>query len=562
MPKGPGTYGSKRGRPSKKQLKNSVAGKILKPGPGKPAKKLGDEHDDDWEEEETKEGYWTPGADDTTGYDAKSDDNADDDFKHGGWTKENKPKGVKKMKTKNEDKNWIQDAEKSIDRRGTEGKCTPITKPGCTGRAKALAKTFKKMAKRRKDESRVTAYKDLAYRIDEILPALAAGAARVGAVVARGAGAGAKALGKVGAQVAKKGAKVAKEKAIGMAKDKLAQRAQAGPEGVATGGDRAKKNAELSAQAASDEDLEETTMKNIYIRTLMEAEKKKELTPAQEDMKRAEGLKKIIADREKVRKEKMHQTDDWTVYSRMGRALLGEEDEPTKKEAKKAVKDVKRTPVEGETKKETIEFEQGLSKKTPKKKYFGGATRPEDVDTKAAIKSQSDSIKAAGQAAVKKSKEKRDAEDKAAEQQNAWTEYRRIGKLFMEWEAGPIAKRIASKSSAGEEGRMSDTKGKKISPDPVADRETKKTAANVDKKLSDLASPKDKEGNIVKGKEKKVKANLKVKDVIQGGMNRRRAAAKAGKPVEGSPTIPPETREQARADAAEDKRRRMAPGDK
>jgi len=27
---------------------------------------------------------------------------------------------------------------------------TPITKPGCTGRAKALAKTFKKMAKKRK----------------------------------------------------------------------------------------------------------------------------------------------------------------------------------------------------------------------------------------------------------------------------------------------------------------------------------------------------------------------------------------------------------------------------
>jgi hypothetical protein len=46
-----------------------------------------------------------------------------------------------------EKKNWIQDAEKSIERRGTEGKCTPITKPGCTGRAKALAKTFKKMAK-------------------------------------------------------------------------------------------------------------------------------------------------------------------------------------------------------------------------------------------------------------------------------------------------------------------------------------------------------------------------------------------------------------------------------
>jgi len=58
------------------------------------------------------------------------------------------------IKAKNEakDDNWIQGAEKDIERRGTEGKCTPITKPGCTGRAKALAKTFKKMAKRNKNE--------------------------------------------------------------------------------------------------------------------------------------------------------------------------------------------------------------------------------------------------------------------------------------------------------------------------------------------------------------------------------------------------------------------------
>ena len=47
------------------------------------------------------------------------------------------------------DKNWIQDVNKSIKKRGTKGKCTPITKKGCTGRAKALAKTFQKMAKKR-----------------------------------------------------------------------------------------------------------------------------------------------------------------------------------------------------------------------------------------------------------------------------------------------------------------------------------------------------------------------------------------------------------------------------
>ena len=45
---------------------------------------------------------------------------------------------------------WIQKVNRSIKARGTKGKCTPITKPGCTGRAKALAKTFKKMARERK----------------------------------------------------------------------------------------------------------------------------------------------------------------------------------------------------------------------------------------------------------------------------------------------------------------------------------------------------------------------------------------------------------------------------
>ena len=51
---------------------------------------------------------------------------------------------------KGSNKKWIQKVNKSIKKRGTKGKCTPITKPGCTGRAKALAKTFKKMAKKRK----------------------------------------------------------------------------------------------------------------------------------------------------------------------------------------------------------------------------------------------------------------------------------------------------------------------------------------------------------------------------------------------------------------------------
>ena len=48
---------------------------------------------------------------------------------------------------------WIQKVNKSIKKRGTKGKCTPITKPGCKGRAKTLAKTFKKMAKKRKKKT-------------------------------------------------------------------------------------------------------------------------------------------------------------------------------------------------------------------------------------------------------------------------------------------------------------------------------------------------------------------------------------------------------------------------
>ena len=45
--------------------------------------------------------------------------------------------------------NLIQSVNKSIKKRKTKGKCTPITKKGCPGRAKALAMTFKKMAKKR-----------------------------------------------------------------------------------------------------------------------------------------------------------------------------------------------------------------------------------------------------------------------------------------------------------------------------------------------------------------------------------------------------------------------------
>ena len=48
------------------------------------------------------------------------------------------------------DKKWIQKVSASIKRRGTKGKCSPISKPGCSGKAKTLALTFKKIAAKRK----------------------------------------------------------------------------------------------------------------------------------------------------------------------------------------------------------------------------------------------------------------------------------------------------------------------------------------------------------------------------------------------------------------------------
>ncbi len=58
------------------------------------------------------------------------------------------------MATKKKDKKWMQKVTKSIKRRGTKGKCTPITKKSCTGKAKTLAKTFKKIAAKRKKKKK------------------------------------------------------------------------------------------------------------------------------------------------------------------------------------------------------------------------------------------------------------------------------------------------------------------------------------------------------------------------------------------------------------------------
>lgn len=68
------------------------------------------------------------------------------------WGKKKNGGAIKKATPKAKDGKWMQKAATSIKKRGTAGKCTPITKPGCTGKAKTLALTFKKIAAKRKSK--------------------------------------------------------------------------------------------------------------------------------------------------------------------------------------------------------------------------------------------------------------------------------------------------------------------------------------------------------------------------------------------------------------------------
>ncbi len=72
-----------------------------------------------------------------------------------GYKVEDRPSGstvYTKPGSKAKDGKWMQKAAASIKKRGTAGKCTPITKKSCTGKAKVLAKTFKKIAAKRKSK--------------------------------------------------------------------------------------------------------------------------------------------------------------------------------------------------------------------------------------------------------------------------------------------------------------------------------------------------------------------------------------------------------------------------
>ena len=78
---------TKQGYATGRKLRESIAKKAAKFGVGKPAKKIKDAKDDSWEKEEKGEGYRTPTADDSTGYDSPTDDNASDDFSNGAWNR-------------------------------------------------------------------------------------------------------------------------------------------------------------------------------------------------------------------------------------------------------------------------------------------------------------------------------------------------------------------------------------------------------------------------------------------------------------------------------------------
>ena len=57
---------------------------------------------------------------------------------------------VLKMTTKKNATKRMQTVSDSIKTRGPPGQCPPITQKTCTGKAKTLAKTFKKIAAKRK----------------------------------------------------------------------------------------------------------------------------------------------------------------------------------------------------------------------------------------------------------------------------------------------------------------------------------------------------------------------------------------------------------------------------
>jgi hypothetical protein len=477
---------TKQGYATGKKLKEAIAAKVIKPGAGKQAKKLGDEHDDKWEAEETKKGYWTPAADDTTGYSSKTSDNASDDFQHGGWKNETKAKkGKKIMKTKNEETDEAA-ADKAAKEESKKKPKKPEA-PDAVEKAMGKAKKGHPGGIQHFRDKIMKAGKDAVKKHDEELAGESRSYAfkKLASVLAEKEWT-------TGFQDPEHKPKPVKpiahgSKAIEAARKDLPQNVK----------DEAKKKvaAEEAARLKKQQNSHtEYKRMGLYLAEAM-GYRIDEFLPAVAAMAGRAVVGSVV---KKV----------------AGKALASDED----KKKKELAAQNKSAEVQEEGKAAVIKAALTKVAKNPK--------------VRAAVLRAGSQV-ATSMADKEEKKTQSDDDLKEGKIMNSYV------KKLMEWEAGPTAKRIA-RTAGDEEGRVSDTGGK--IKDPLVKKEVATTQANVDKKLG-------------------VKTNLRTKDAIQGSMNRRRAAVKAGKSVEGSAPLPRETRKDAAADAAQDKKRREAPGD-
>ena len=255
----------------------------------------------------------------------------------------------------------------------------------------------------------------------------------------------------------------------------------AGDEGVPVGNDANKKSQELQQQNIKTRSMYEKED------TLMNKEKKKD----QLDEILGTIVKGITRVTKKIKDTVAPEEDDPTMKKPGRRLRDAEKSLETQSTQYNNAYVRKLMEMDGPTKEELKAIEKEKPAKIPKKKYFGGQTNPNQVDTEAAIASHKKGIRAAGEATKKR-------EDQS-------TAYHRIGKIIAETEfpKGPTAKKYAGL------GRAKDTKGGTAAiKDPLVKREVAKTKANIDKKTQSDTNP-------------------NVSDLVQGSMNRRRGAGAA-----------------------------------
>ena len=370
----------------------------------------------------------------------------------------------------------------------------------------------------------------------------------------------------IGSQLLRRGAVVAGRKAaqgsVRRGAAKAARKAAKNPKVVGAMGTAAEKGFEaLKAQRASDKDLEETKMNNAYVRRLMEDEEptdkdledikkekptkipKKKYFGGETDPKKVDtqaaiashraGIKaagkKGVADLKKERQAAG--VDDWTEYHTIG-ALMAEalgltEGETTGSDVEKTAERVGKALGKNPSQEKMSQAGRIGAKVTARAKARGEkglAQSHPDAST---------TIHRSPEARFGKAKRRGQAQ---AESRSI---YHQIGRIIAETEfpKGPTAKAYEPKGRAKDTGEGQGTASIK---DPLVRKETEKTKANIDKKTQSDTNP-------------------KVSDLVQGSMNRRRGESRRG---QGPSGLGKESRADAKADAARDKYRRMAPGDK